>query len=234
VSSVLVWYMGTPKPKSSASTDRAPVELTPPAPPLARIPPEQQPNEGWPTLLLLHGRGSSAERMLELAEVIRDGGMAVAIPTAPVLMGERRYEWPTDWEAMNAYMERTLTDATTLGGWKANRARLYIGGFSQGAGLALVLAARRPDFYRGVLAISPVSATRPQTTGAPQSSAFIMAGLDDEAALEPARQTAESWRSSGWPVVLETFPGGHQPPTDWAPRVESATRWLLTGRTTRP
>ncbi len=108
-------------------------------------------------LVLLHGRGATAEDILGLAARAGLQGVALAAPQAP-----GRSWWPTSFLApaalMAPHLERALAAATAaLGVLEAeglDRRRLFLAGFSQGACLALETFARAGAGLGGVLALS--------------------------------------------------------------------------------
>jgi phospholipase/carboxylesterase len=108
-------------------------------------------------VILLHGRGGSAEDMLTLA---RDLYLSQLVYLAPEAAGNSWY--PNSFLAPVAQNEPWLTSAlrkveTTVhmaidAGISADR--VVIGGFSQGACLATEFAARHPQRYAGLIVFS--------------------------------------------------------------------------------
>lgn len=108
-------------------------------------------------LVLLHGRGSSAADMLGLAEALALPQVAVLAPEAP-----GRSWWPTSFLAPTSQMAPFVQDgmaavAEALAALEAEglaRDRLWLGGFSQGACLALESFARQGAGLAGVFGLS--------------------------------------------------------------------------------
>jgi predicted esterase len=108
-------------------------------------------------MILLHGRGASAEDILSLAHAFTAPGVAFIAPQAA---GHTWY--PNRFIMPVATNEPHLSSAlATIGGLvtKLNDAgvstdRIFLLGFSQGACLALEYAARHPQRYAGVVALS--------------------------------------------------------------------------------
>jgi phospholipase/carboxylesterase len=108
-------------------------------------------------LLLLHGRGSTAERILETAEPFRRDGLALLAPRAadnswypesflePVGRNE-----PGRSSSLRAVADAVGTAAEA--GVPAERVLLF--GFSQGACVAAEFVARRPARYGGLAVLS--------------------------------------------------------------------------------
>jgi predicted esterase len=119
--------------------------------------------------ILLHGRGGSAEDIGSLGRLLAADRLAFLVPEAT---GHTWY--PQRFIAPLAANEPWLGSALALvgalvaqaGAAGVPRERLVIGGFSQGACLALEFAARHPVRYGAVLAFSggligPLDAPRP-------------------------------------------------------------------------
>lgn len=108
-------------------------------------------------VVALHGRGATAQGVVNLAAPLARHGVAVVAPEA-----ERSRWWPyTSREplarnephvssALRA-VDRALGDVT---GWGVDPGRVVLFGFSQGASLACEYAARRPQRYGGVAAFA--------------------------------------------------------------------------------
>ncbi|SHG21460.1 phospholipase/carboxylesterase [Kaistia soli DSM 19436] len=115
------------------------------------------PEEARGAVVMLHGRGGSAEDILSLSAYFRHGDLAFLAPAAAGnVWYPQRFIEP---RAVNApYLGSALeTVANLLDDLNAAGLadeRIVILGFSQGACLALEAAARRPARYGGVVALS--------------------------------------------------------------------------------
>ena len=107
-------------------------------------------------LILLHGRGGTAQGILGLAEEFCDDTFYIAAPQAPnnswypqSFMAEEKY----NATALTTSVEtvRSLIDATAQ---YIPHEHIYVMGFSQGACLALEVTARLARKYGGVVAFS--------------------------------------------------------------------------------
>jgi len=108
-------------------------------------------------LILLHGRGSRAEEMIELGRALRLPNVALVAPQAA------DGEWyPQRFLAPRAQNEPWLASALAVlarlidevDGEVRLREMIVLGGFSQGACLAMDFAASHPRRYAAVLGLS--------------------------------------------------------------------------------
>lgn len=108
-------------------------------------------------LVLAHGRGADAADILGLWQAARLSDVAALAPEAP-----GRSWWPTSFLAPAAQMEPFVARgvaamADAIRRFEAEgipRSRIWLAGFSQGAGLALETFARQGEGLAGVLAFS--------------------------------------------------------------------------------
>ena len=108
-------------------------------------------------LLMLHGRGGSAQDILSLAQYLNVTNFALLAPQAT---GHSWY--PQSFLAPSAQNEPALSSALSmltdllgeLEGQGLNRKNLYLLGFSQGACLTLEFAARNANRYGGIVAFT--------------------------------------------------------------------------------
>ncbi|MCZ8182438.1 MAG: dienelactone hydrolase family protein [Beijerinckiaceae bacterium] len=174
-------------------------------------------------VLMLHGRGASAESILELAEAFAQPDLCFLAPQAP------GYSWyPYPFIAPLAANEPPLSSALTLtagvldalehGGIPA--ARTGICGFSQGACLALETAIRQPRAYGAVFGFSggyigpmgeprrPVPGTETALAGA--SVLIGCSDVDSHIPLSRVQETTALMRAMGAEVDERIYPGfGH-------------------------
>ena len=108
-------------------------------------------------LLMLHGRGGSAQDILSLAQYLNVANFALLAPQAT---GHSWY--PQSFLAPPAQNEPALSSALSmltdlLGDLESqgiNRKNIYLLGFSQGACLTLEFAAQNADRYGGIVAFT--------------------------------------------------------------------------------
>ena len=189
-------------------------------------------------VVLLHGRGGSADDIASLAQVLGADGLTFLIPEA------RDYTWyPQRFLAPLAANEPWLSSALGVVGTLVGQAstagiggaRIGVAGFSQGACLALEFAARNPARYGAVLGFSggligpPDTPRPPAPAGRGLAGPPIFLGCGDRDAHIPVASveaSAAAFQALGGVVDLRLYPGmGHTINEDEI----AAARALLTG-----
>jgi predicted esterase len=170
-------------------------------------------------LLLVHGRGGTAEGILTLAEELAQPGYAYLAPQAA---GNTWY--PFNFLAPIEHNEPYLTGALgrlravfnqlASAGIPAERTALL--GFSQGACLALEFAARNPRRYGGIIGLSggligPDGSPRDYRGAMAGTPVFLGCSDVDPHIPEPrVIESADVLRRMGADVTLRLYPGmGH-------------------------
>jgi predicted esterase len=166
-------------------------------------------------LLLLHGRGASAESILELGEEVADETVALVAPQAA---GNTWYplSFLAPLELNEPHLSSALAkveavlDQIAAAGVPAERT--VLAGFSQGACLASEFVARRGRRYGGLAALSGGVIGPP---GAPRDDRGDLAAMpvflgcsDADPHVPKARveQSAEIFRRLGAEVTLRIYP----------------------------
>lgn len=170
-------------------------------------------------VVLVHGRGATADGMLSIADALNAPDVAYVAPQAPT------HSWyPYSFLAPLAQNEPELSSGLgTLGqvveglemqGMPAERIVLL--GFSQGGCLALEFAARNARRFGGVVGLS-AGLIGPE--GTPRNYAGSLAGtpvflgcsdVDSHIPLARVHETADVMRRLGGNVTEEIYPGmGH-------------------------
>ena len=170
-------------------------------------------------VILVHGRGGSAEDMLGLADELRTRDVAYLAPQAA---GHTWY--PYSFLAPLAQNEPGLSSALRVLGMLVDAIgaeglapdRVALIGFSQGACLSLEFAARNARRYAGVVGLSGGVIGPP---GTPRNYAGTFDGtpvflgcsdIDPHIPVERVRETADVYRSLGAAVDERIYPGmGH-------------------------
>ena len=173
-------------------------------------------------VILLHGRGGSAEDIASLAAMLDVDRLAFFVPEAT---GHTWY--PQRFIAPLAANEPWLGSALAVVAALAARAaaagvpasRLGIGGFSQGACLALEFAARTPTRYGAVFGLSggligpPDEPRAPVPAGASLAGTPVLLGCGDRDGHIPVdvvEASARTLTGLGGAVDLRLYPGmGH-------------------------
>jgi phospholipase/carboxylesterase len=108
-------------------------------------------------LILLHGRGGSAEDILALGSALTKDRLALLAPQAPghtwypySFLAPRQQNEPSLSSALRQ-IEAALAEVTSAG---LETSRIAFCGFSQGACLATEFVARHPQRYAGLLAFT--------------------------------------------------------------------------------
>jgi phospholipase/carboxylesterase len=160
--------------------------------------------------VLVHGRGSGPEAMLDLAGRLAAEGVRCVLPAAA---GDTWY--PQRFTAPLADNEPWLTHALEALDAHAGGNDVALAGFSQGACLVLEYAARNPRRYRAVAGLSggligaDGELTRPQ--GLDGTPLLITAAEgDDWIPVERTRESAAILADAGADVDLRIYaPGSH-------------------------
>jgi predicted esterase len=172
-------------------------------------------------LLLIHGRGASAEDIYGLGEELTSGSPAIAL-LAPQAAGNAWY--PQRFFAPLAQNEpylssalgvmATLVDGIVRGGVAMEK--IILVGFSQGACLSLEFGARHARRYGGIVALSgaligPPGTPRNRTASLEGTPIYLgCSDLDAHIPLASVEDSAEILTALGARVTKAIFPGmGH-------------------------
>ncbi len=198
--------------------DRQPLPLS--IPHLVREPLHAQ--ERPPVLFLLHGYGSNAEDLFDLAPLLPPEFLVVSLQ-ASITLFPGQYAWfPLDWTSgrpvatpaevrtAQAILRREIEALISMEG--IDRERVFILGFSQGAILALSLAARSSLGLAGVVALSgrfphEVADDVPDLSGA---RVFMGHGeADPVIPIQLARGAADILRQAQCELEYQEYGHGH-------------------------
>jgi phospholipase/carboxylesterase len=167
-------------------------------------------------ILLLHGRGASAEDILGLGAAIAPAGVALAAPQAAghtwypySFLAPRRENEPYLSSAL-ARVQAAIAELQAAG---LSAGRIALVGFSQGACLATEFVARHPRRYAGLVAftgglIGPPGA--PLAVDGPLDGLPVLFSSGDPDPHVPwarVEQSAELLRDAGASVTLRRYPG---------------------------
>ncbi|MDX1393639.1 MAG: dienelactone hydrolase family protein [Gemmatimonadota bacterium] len=170
-------------------------------------------------LILLHGRGAPASDILHLGELIAPPGSYVVGPQA---VGHAWYPagFMAPLEANRPWLDSALSLVerlvVELEGDGLDRSRIALGGFSQGACLALEFAARRTGRWAAVIAYSGGLIGPPGTAlvkGGSLAGTPVLMGcsdMDPHIPLERVHDTATALEEMEARVDERIYPGmGH-------------------------
>lgn len=196
---------------------------------LSFVPPGFQPGEPHPLSLAFHGRFGSAEKCLESLSSVVDAGFVLCALQGTQAVGENMYVWDdielAKREARWAY-DRMEQD------FELDRKRLFLGGFSQGASLAMELA------VTGVLPVGGFAAVFPATwrteTWASQIVQAAQRGLrgwiligQEDPRFGAIQGLHQGLRKAGLNCLFEAVPQlGHELPPDFPERLRRALAFL--------
>ena len=174
------------------------------------------PSQAEAALILLHGRGASAESILGLAGELQTDGLTVVAPQA-----EGNTWYPQSFlaplEVNRAGVDRavavidSLVDDLERKGLA--RERIVLGGFSQGACLALHYAFTRPARYGAVVALSGGLIGPPGTVFEPAGDfdgtpVFLgCSDVDPHIPAERVRESHEAFSAAGARSEMQLYPG---------------------------
>jgi predicted esterase len=184
-------------------------------------------------MILVHGRGATAESILELASLLPQAGMASLAPQA-VHNSWYPYSFMYPTEQNEPYLTSALARLGELvaeveaAGIPAEK--LVLAGFSQGACLAAEFAARNARRYGGLLLFSggligPPGTPRDYAGSLDGTPVFIgCSDADFHIPLERVQETTATLRRMGAAVTEKIYPGlGH---TIIGDEIEQARRLL--------
>lgn len=179
----------------------------------------ESPETAKAAMLMLHGRGATAENILELADELAQPDFFYLAPQAA------NYEWypnrfTAPMESNEPYLSSALATIDTLLAQLASAGieseRTIVLGFSQGACLALEYVARHARRYGGMAGLSGGLIGPP---GTPRDYAGSMAGtpvflgcsdVDMHIPRERVHETTEVFRRLGGDVTERLYRGmGH-------------------------
>jgi predicted esterase len=189
--------------------------------------------EAEAAMILVHGRGASAENIMDLAELLPHPDMAYLAPQAAHNTWYP-YSFMNPTEQNEPYLSSALARLESLvaeveaAGIPAEK--LVLAGFSQGACLAAEFAARNARRYGGLLLFSggligPPGTPRDYAGSLDGTPVFIgCSDADFHIPLERVQETTATLRRMGAAVTEKIYPGlGH---TIIGDEIEQARRLL--------
>lgn len=190
-----------------------------------QVPDKPAPGEGYPTVIALHGRGSYAGDLLELASFFGSGWMTIA-PQAPFGLSigpEHGYHWYEMLEvgdpepqafAQSLELLRQFV-VKLLEAYPVDRKRIFVLGFSQGAVMSYALGLTDPQRYTGIAALSGYIAPQTQHDAAKNKLAglpvFLTHGTYDDVIPVSFGHAARDWlQGMAAEVEYHEYALGHQ------------------------
>lgn len=186
---------------------------------LLYVPAAYRPDAAAPLALLFHGAGQDASEMVEpMREFADEVGLVLVAPDSR----------GSTWDAIRgiygpdvAFVDGALTNV--FAHVRADRARLGVAGFSDGATYALSLGRINGDLFGRVAAFSPGFVVSGTPTGNPKF--FITHGTRDMILPidNTSRRIVPALRAAGYDVEYHEFDGRHGISTEL---LHQATGWL--------
>lgn len=189
-----------------------------------------------PGLLLLHGLGSNEDDLMGLAPQV-DSRLTVVSARAPLPHGYGGFSW-YEFERDGPGLGSTSIEAAfdllraflfeIIEAYTLDPARMYVGGFSQGAAMAGAMALLEPSRLAGGIMISgylPPEGNRPYPTEPPPGRPFFQAHgtADTVVPLEYAHLSRDLLKRLGVNLTYGEYPVAHSVSM---PEMLDLSRWL--------
>jgi predicted esterase len=170
-------------------------------------------------LILLHGRGATAEDILSLSAPLTQPGLSYLAPQADgYTWYPNRFIFPVEQNEPHLSSALALVDriVTQVQGLGIATERIFLGGFSQGACLASEYVIRNPRRYGGLLVFSggyigPLNQTREPVGTLQGMPAFVgCSDVDPHIPLQRVKETTSLLTALGAQVTERIYPDmGH-------------------------
>jgi phospholipase/carboxylesterase len=192
-------------------------------------------NEAGRAMILLHGRGGSAEDILSLSQALGGQEFAYLAPQAA------NHTWyPNSFLApleqnepyLSSALDRVESIVQLAGAAGIAPENIVVAGFSQGACLATEFVARRPRRYAGLIAftgglIGPPGSDLTHAGNLAGTPAFFGSGdPDPHVPWQRVQQSAEILKQMGADVAAHRYPG--MPHTVTPSEIETARQHVGT------
>ena len=181
-----------------------------------RVPRKPAPGKP-PMLVLLHGFGANEQDLLPVAARL-DPRLAVASLRGPYQIRSGSYSWVNGNSAEELDQARRLVIETidqAVDSTGADRSRVYLAGFSQGAMLTLAIALTEPEKIAGAAVLSGrlAAAVRDNHAAPERLRGFpilVTHGTDDQQIpVRSARDIREALKPMGVAADYHEFESGH-------------------------
>jgi predicted esterase len=190
-----------------------------------------------PVIVTLHGRGSRPDHFFgldtqELAEELKLPFVCVSgtLPTGP-----KAFVWAADGTTADSKrVDSALAEASDR--ITAAPGKVITIGFSEGAQVALEVAARDPEKYAGGIGMSPgadfhLDRIDPSPELKERRFVVTIGGNEHPGNIMLARKDRDWFQKAGVPVQHLTFPGiGHSLPRDFTDRLPKWVGYMLDGK----
>ena len=177
--------------------------------------------KGLPLVIFLHGRGSDAKDLAELAPAL-DGGYRFLFPDAPrpfeifrnYSQGFTWFDgWPPQGDSIRQSRERLLTFiAQMTERYGTPLGRTVLGGFSQGGMMSIDVGFRLAEPLAGIVVMSGATYEKelPPIRERASTPVLVIHGEDDDVIpVNAARRTRAILSEHGIDAEYHEFPMGH-------------------------
>jgi predicted esterase len=200
-------------------------------PVLLKLAPHDDASPPFPLLVALHGNNSNSRASAEHWRTAAEHGWLLALPQSAQLVGVDAYVW-NDRERGMAQVS-TQVAALSADAW-FDSARVVVGGFSMGGGLAIELGLSNIFANRGFVAVGPylpdVATLRPliESGQARGRRGYIIVGDQDESYYQASQEVAALLKEHAIPCELEVHAGlGHVFPPEFPQSLARALSFVL-------
>jgi predicted esterase len=185
-------------------------------------------NGFYPSIIALHGRGSSPDRDFRYWESILHMGWMLVMPQSSQLGSPNSYIWDDtarSGEEIANHYKQLLED------YSIDQERVLLAGFSQGAGLAIQICLRGMIPARGFLAVNPgriaIEDLDELLNSKHNLRGYLVVGGRDPR-YEMFTQLHALLNQNGIPCEMEDHPQmGHEFPKDFDRSIRNALAFLL-------
>jgi predicted esterase len=184
----------------------------------------------YPVLLAFHGRGADLASSRPYWECLAERGWLVALLQSSQVVGVGTYVWD---DRQRSIAEAQQHFDELIVSYPLNLQRLVLGGFSQGAGLAIWLALNKHLPATGFIAVSPVLrgveglVEPPQPTTGSRLRGYLLTG-DVDQHQEMFTQIERLLQTAQVSFQHETLPDlDHDFPTDFDRSLDKALQFIF-------
>jgi dienelactone hydrolase len=184
----------------------------------------------FPLLIAFHGRNANAGSSASYWQSLADKGWLVALPQSSQIIGQNSYCWD-DREL--GILEAQGHFEALIESYPVDRERVILGGFSQGAGMAIWMTIRRLLPATGFIAVSPFIAGHgliaDQATESPgrELRGYLLTG-DQDQYQELFAEIERLLQASRVKYQRERLADlGHDYPVDFDARLTRALKFIL-------
>jgi predicted esterase len=172
-------------------------------------PPGYDTAKKYPVVIVLHRYGRSADHVAEhWKDAAAQVGALLVAPQAPLPMSSTAFQWGDAGKA-NETVLKTLERIKASYG--VDEEHIVLGGFSQGAAMAVGVGLANPDLFCGLLPVAGRIRPPPpgvlSGAGAKKLRVCVLVGAEDKQRADAAREVLPKFEQAGLVVRLNVYPG---------------------------